>query len=65
MRDLAGAEAAITASTARFSGLRGIETAEREVLAKAAWLLGRSDGMVRLGGMEEQAARWFNDARDF
>ncbi|WP_338665583.1 hypothetical protein VQH23_10470 [Pararoseomonas sp. SCSIO 73927] len=64
-RDLAEAEAAITAFTVRFNDVKGIETTEREALAEAVWQLSRSDAMARLGGTEDDAQRWFDDARRY
>ncbi|WP_268624382.1 hypothetical protein [Paenibacillus alvei] len=62
---LADAEAAITAFTARFNTLKGIETTEREDLGEAIWQLSQSDHQIGHPITEEMVGRWFDAARDY
>lgn len=62
---LADSEAAITAFTARFNTLKGIETVEREDLGEAVRQLSQSDHLIGQPIPEEMAQRWFDAARDY
>ncbi|WP_051217439.1 hypothetical protein [Paenibacillus assamensis] len=67
-RNLADAEAAITAFTVRFNTLKGIETTEREDLGEAVWQLSQSGHLISLIGQpisEEMAQCWFDAAREY
>lgn len=64
-RTFAEAEAAISAFTARFNNLKGIETTEREDLAEAVWQLSQSDHLIGQPITEEMAQRWFDASRDY
>ncbi|TYP79364.1 hypothetical protein BCM02_101482 [Paenibacillus methanolicus] len=64
-RNLADAEAAITAFTVRFNTLKGIETTEREDLGEAVWQLSQSKHMIGQPIREEMAISWFDAAREY
>ncbi|CAH1056806.1 hypothetical protein [Paenibacillus pseudetheri] len=64
-RTFAEAEAAISAFTARFNNLKGIETTEREDLSEAVWQLSQSDHLIDQPLTEEMAQRWFDASRDY
>lgn len=58
-------QAAFTAFTVHFNGLKGIETSERDDLGEAVWHLCQSTHAVRLGILEEMALQWFDNARGY
>lgn len=64
-RTLAEAEAAITAFTVCFNGVKGIETSEREDLGEAVWQLSQSAPLISYPIPDELAQGWYDAARNY
>jgi len=58
-------QVAISAFASHFNGMKGIETMEREDIGEAVWQFSQLALVERLGVSEEQAQRWFDEARDY